>query len=121
MGAWIEISVTFLEDESLLESHPTMGAWIEIANAVGAIVERLCRTPRWVRGLKSQDHSGIVPLFKSHPTMGAWIEILQKAIEELEKGSHPTMGAWIEILHSFQTRQQLQRRTPRWVRGLKSF
>ena len=33
-------------------SHPTMGAWIEIAPLGVNMLERACRTPRWVRGLK---------------------------------------------------------------------
>ena len=74
MGAWIEINPTFnveYEDSSrtprwvrglksflhidvhrYLQSHPTMGAWIEIAeNAI------------------------FITRVVSHPTMGAWIEI----------------------------------------------
>ena len=35
--------------------------------------------------------------------------------------SHPTMGAWIEILPSLIISEDGARRTPRWVRGLKSF
>ena len=53
-----------------------MGAWIEISFASTKSFTRICRTPRWVRGLKfamvgdnpTQDEM-------SHPTMGAWIEI----------------------------------------------
>ena len=33
--------------------------------------------------------------------------------------SHPTMGAWIEISYLYDWRCFIQRRTPRWVRGLK--
>ena len=33
-------------------SHPTMGAWIEIAILVAILSNCSCRTPRWVRGLK---------------------------------------------------------------------
>ena len=35
-----------------LESHPTMGAWIEIAPLRCSVCLFGCRTPRWVRGLK---------------------------------------------------------------------
>ena len=76
MGAWIEISQLYLILLTTIASHPTMGAWIEIANAVGAIVERLLsRTPRWVRGLKSTTAPSAPVAKTSHPTMGAWIEI----------------------------------------------
>ena len=34
-------------------SHPTMGAWIEIKEIEDLRQMVLCRTPRWVRGLKS--------------------------------------------------------------------
>ena len=33
-------------------SHPTMGAWIEICKDATPYTVLLCRTPRWVRGLK---------------------------------------------------------------------
>ena len=42
-----------------VRSHPTMGAWIEIAKGVRGVWKKLGRTPRWVRGLKSackEDH-----------------------------------------------------------------
>ena len=35
--------------------------------------------------------------------------------------SHPTMGAWIEIAKHLYSYKVATRRTPRWVRGLKSF
>ena len=57
------------------QSHPTMGAWIEITYVISDLVMCERRTPRWVRGLKF--------FRKSSPTAHAW--------------SHPTMGAWIEM------------------------
>ena len=33
-------------------SHPTMGAWIEIYVVYKYYCVLICRTPRWVRGLK---------------------------------------------------------------------
>ena len=54
--------------------------------------------------------------------MGAWIEIFSttgKTMEQVTAKSHPTMGAWIEILLPICYLFQLNRRTPRWVRGLK--
>ena len=32
MGAWIEISISHVKKDEKFLSHPTMGAWIEIAN-----------------------------------------------------------------------------------------
>ena len=52
MGAWIEIS-TLLNLYLISLSHPTMGAWIEIWLHPCPVSISLCRTPRWVRGLKS--------------------------------------------------------------------
>ena len=74
-----------------------MGAWIEIARCLYTYLFLLCRTPRWVRGLKFEYSEQIPSILSSHPTMGAWIEIeVIKLGNEFEK-SHPTMGAWIEI------------------------
>ena len=55
MGAWIEIIEWAILSNIAVLSHPTMGAWIEIATQ--NIYK--CVYARW-----------------SHPTMGAWIEIL---------------------------------------------
>ena len=57
-----------------------------------------CRTPRGVRGLKSQ--------------------VLNMGVQLLE--SHPSRGAWIEIARLLRDGGSTQRRTPRGVRGLKS-
>ncbi len=56
-------------------SHPTRGAWIEMAI----------------------DPSGGTPSSSSHPTRGAWIEMAQKRFIDYAAKSHPTRGAWIEI------------------------
>ena len=75
MGAWIEILIGIgIAHE--MKSHPTMGAWIEIINPTIQPQTELCRTPRWVRGLKSFLVSAIKGSKRSHPTMGAWIEII---------------------------------------------
>ena len=102
------------------------------------------RTPRWVRGLKLFCHMAWWRTNRSHPTMGAWIEIIiregipQYVLVAPHDGcvdwntvniyvggvvieSHPTMGAWIEILCLRLTAVWQQSRTPRWVRGLKSY
>ena len=52
MGAWIEIVQQEYKLTGFIESHPTMGAWIEIASALFVSAVALGRTPRWVRGLK---------------------------------------------------------------------
>ena len=57
------------------ESHPTMGAWIEIKEEVLEASFRFRRTPRWVRGLKLCISAIYTWKPESHPTMGAWIEI----------------------------------------------
>ena len=51
MGAWIEILFEGFKNEKE-KSHPTMGAWIEIAKFRNISHDELGRTPRWVRGLK---------------------------------------------------------------------
>ena len=51
MGAWIEINTLGIRNRGV-KSHPTMGAWIEIVSVVHLLKVLLCRTPRWVRGLK---------------------------------------------------------------------
>ena len=78
-------------------SHPTRGAWIEIAALAGGVTSKRRRTPHGVRGLKynqtdqqDQDQSrtphgvrglklyqitGCGDWTRSHPTRGAWIEI----------------------------------------------
>ena len=55
-------------------SHPSRGAWIEIAPVVGV---------------------GVVVW--SHPSRGAWIEIGLLCGARLRGRSHPSRGAWIEI------------------------
>ena len=52
MGAWIEIK-PLVKTDGTLSSHPTMGAWIEISLLFYLQIASICRTPRWVRGLKS--------------------------------------------------------------------
>ena len=52
MGAWIEITILVILRVKNM-SHPTMGAWIEIVGIRNIGYLAKCRTPRWVRGLKS--------------------------------------------------------------------
>ena len=118
MGAWIEIE-TKDTTEKELKSHPTMGAWIEIRCFLNNNCSCGCRTPRWVRGLKSDDVIYKSRCGMSHPTMGAWIEIPLSLHRYEFLTSHPTMGAWIEIDSPFSSPSKPSCRTPRWVRGLK--
>ena len=60
---------------TLFLSHPTRGAWIEIATMQKFEQIINSRTPPGVRGLKSDDSRAIRPANMSHPTRGAWIEI----------------------------------------------
>ena len=54
MGAWIEIyAKDYMNGDD--ESHPTMGAWIEI----------------------KKEKPFYEFIAQSHPTMGAWIEIMR--------------------------------------------
>ena len=101
-------------------SHPTMGAWIEIFLMPPAISAIRCRTPRWVRGLKSSEQmKGMRQGLCRTPR---WVRGLKYISSEEEEAvvsrtprwvrglkyrgliqhlsvilSHPTMGAWIEI------------------------
>ena len=75
-----------------------MGAWIEIMMLYQNLMKDKCRTPRWVRGLKSVLTFSYNVIVTSHPTMGAWIEIQYLKDERYRLLSHPTMGAWIEIV-----------------------
>ena len=125
-----------------MESHPTMGAWIEIfkceeLSKLGPVAphdgcvdwnrmeiffcfQSVRRTPRWVRGLKFSIAFAIVPQpLLSHPTMGAWIEIISCSISCWQCKVAPHDGCvdwnfirWVRI-------KWVRRRTPRWVRGLK--
>ena len=98
MGAWIEIKTSY-KTLVIDKSHPTMGAWIEI----------------------TYEPSFSITTYESHPTMGAWIEIFLSLRRRNESTcrSHPTMGAWIEISLVSELLEANTRRTPRWVRGLK--
>ena len=79
-----------------------------------------CRTPRGVRGLKSPSPAAHPRPSRSHPSRGAWIEINIDGVCLLDGGSHPSRGAWIEITVP-RSASSSTSRTPRGVRGLKSF
>ena len=63
-------------------SHPTRGAWIEIAARRRQGRPPCGRTPHGVRGLKSvllkAPYQGLA---ESHPTRGAWIEIVYRGAQ----------------------------------------
>ena len=74
-----------------------MGAWIEINGCWRRWGQQHCRTPRWVRGLKS--YLSIIParIWRRTPR---WVRGLKFCFFGVLKNkfmSHPTMGAWIEI------------------------
>ena len=98
MGAWIEIFDRFSTFYSSL-SHPTMGAWIEIRRKHLTVRWWMCRTPRWVRGLKL-----------------AWFDDLEKA-----RAVAPHDGCVDWNISFLVVRLYRPYRTPRWVRGLKYF
>ena len=143
MGAWIEIqwsrqisqktwvaphdgcvdwnSTLVSNLHHLFKSHPTMGAWIEILRLYRQRSIVYSRTPRWVRGLKSNiikkplnrlfvaPHDGcvdwnlavlyplgILPTVAPHDGCVDWNHSMSITVPFLNT-SHPTMGAWIEI------------------------
>ena len=100
MGAWIEINDVSLCKYMLFESHPTMGAWIEIIKGLDISKTQNSRTPRWVRGLKYGTPNSSHKWQSRTPrwVRGLKLNLLEWAIQKAV--SHPTMGAWIEILKS---------------------
>ena len=96
MGAWIEIK-TLGACVTVKRSHPTMGAWIEIEVCCHPLLLPSGRTPRWVRGLKSNNLE--YPLLVPSRTP-RWVRGLRFWVVSLSNYvfmSHPTMGAWIEM------------------------
>ena len=61
--------------ETVLTSHPTRGAWIEITSMPVGTSGVSGRTPHGVRGLKLLWSVRVPTTKRSHPTRGAWIEI----------------------------------------------
>ena len=60
---------------SLVPSHLTRGAWIEIANNILNMGMKMGRTSHEVRGLKYKKGGSGGGETVSHLTRGAWIEI----------------------------------------------
>ena len=75
LGTWIEIANAVLE-KAESESFPTLGTWIEINVKFVAFRLCNCRSLHWERGLKYVVDRGLVLCLKSFPTLGTWIEIL---------------------------------------------
>ena len=51
-SAWIEMRKNSVKPLFLSRSHSARSAWIEIDKSTGELVEKDCRTPHGVRGLK---------------------------------------------------------------------
>ena len=73
-------------------SHPSRGAWIEIYKAARLMGYEVGRTPRGVRGLKSQVVEAGPYRRMSHPSRGAWIEIQLPAGEYQDCRVAPLAG-----------------------------
>ena len=95
-GAWIEIA-PFSPLRARFPSHPSRGAWIEILSYT--LMAKFCL---------------------SHPSRGAWIEIGTENRTPSGVQSHPSRGAWIEIALCRPCACRFPGRTPHGVRGLKS-
>ena len=61
---------------TVLLSHLTRGAWIEISDIAKFEKNKQCRTSHEVRGLKCCCADAVAYADGSHLTRGAWIEIL---------------------------------------------
>ena len=101
-------------------SHPSRGAWIEMAGNAHGLQGGARRTPHGVRGLKSAIQQHTRPHHASHPSRGAWIEI---APDERARGQVPRRTP--HGVRGLKYRRPApdsrdQRRTPHGVRGLKS-
>ena len=104
-------------------SHPTMGAWIEIAFSKSLNTLTACRTPRWVRGLKLHwYHLHWLLQWSSHPTMGAWIEMVSSVVWTFQTSNVTSRigvrGLKWDLL--FRNKLSNRCRPPRRMRGLKS-
>ena len=80
-----------------LVSHPSRGAWIEIAHGLCAPDHRHSRTPRGVRGLK-WNYYDYVDTLRGRTPRG--VRGLKSCVVECGPSgrlSHPSRGAWIEI------------------------
>ena len=73
-------------------SHPSRGAWIEILETVVDLLQWIRRTPRGVRGLKSQFIVILIMNYLSHPSRGAWIEIVREVVQANTYNVAPLAG-----------------------------
>ena len=130
-----------IHDDRTDESHPTMGAWIEIEDrpckcwnycvaphdgcvdwnllVLIALIRCLSRTPRWVRGLKSVRS---VSVFFQRRRTPRWVRGLKWVVSLshnifMKVAPHDGCVDWNNYIKVKLLRRS--RRTPRWVRGLK--
>ena len=109
-----------IERSNAWQSHPTMGAWIEIATAPHTCLYWVGRTPRWVRGLKSVCSARLKDL--KHCRTPRWVR-------GLKLHWHVKPHCWSVVaphdgcvdwnINSCYDWVWDTGRTPRWVRGLK--
>ena len=122
-------------------SHPSRGAWIEIALwQLGPYVRRrrtphgvrglksclryvvpprFCRTPHGVRGLKCGVCGHVRSRYRRTPHGVRGLKYRLRGADGRKRGSHPSRGAWIEIPRNGRITCNGRGRTPHGVRGLK--
>ena len=103
-------------------SHPTMGAWIEIAQFYSFPQKWVTgRTPRWVRGLKLNYFNVFINKKKVAPHDGCvdWNNPTKKWEVWVTVAPHDGCVDW--NLGEAQESTRRKCRTPRWVRGLKLY
>ena len=67
------------QENQILLSRPTRGAWIEICrHSRDTLKDGMRRAPHGARGLKSMELDNYEEDGKSRPTRGAWIEIARR-------------------------------------------
>ena len=102
-----------------MSSHPSRGAWIEIAELHAYLLTLQCRTPRGVRGLKFGLRNLAIVRECRTPRGVRGLKYQSDLDKMSEQMSHPSRGAWIEIVPACQPKEDVDSRTPRGVRGLK--
>ena len=100
-------------------SHPSRGAWIEIAMSRPAYAD-YGRTPHGVRGLKSEPDDARLREARRTPHGVRGLKSNYAPRCRDCPVSHPSRGAWIEITTCAVLRNSSVCRTPHGVRGLKS-
>ena len=112
---------TVSTNNEIKQSHPTMGAWIEICPRSTQYITFKGRTPRWVRGLKSKECLLILLHFHVAPHDGCvdWNLLSNPSFLVLRVAPHDGCVDWNRT--SGISANSYMGRTPRWVRGLKFF